>query len=140
MSANNVCRRVLDPFKVQLRISKSANAGHVNSPEKGRAPGSPVVQASQGQEIRLIMPQIGAIMDSKEFEVLTDVISNVGMAQVGTPLVSIGDFPLDSCQPYMCIISSSLYVYCPSGNSHAILRLQPVIAHCILHISFCMSS
>ena len=78
-----VCRRVFDPFAVQLRISKSSSAAHANSPQKGGAPGSsPIPHASQGQEIRLVMPQIGAIMDSKEFEVLTDVISNVAMAQV----------------------------------------------------------
>ena len=78
-----MCRRVFDPFQVELRISKSAGTAHVNSPEKGRVPGgSPMPQPSQGQEIRLIIPQIGAIMDSKEFEVLTDVISHVGMAQV----------------------------------------------------------
>lgn len=76
-------RRVFDPFEVQLRISKSASMAQTNSPEKGRAPGgSPMPQPSQGQEIRLIIPQIGAIMDSKEFEVLTDVISHVGMAEV----------------------------------------------------------
>ena len=78
-----MCRRVFDPFEVQLRISKSAATAHTNSPEKGRTPaGSPMPQPSQGQEIRLIIPQIGAIMDSKEFEVLTDVISHVGMAEV----------------------------------------------------------
>lgn len=74
-----VCRRVFDPFAVQLRISKSSSAAHANSPQKGS---SPLPHTSQGQEIRLVMPQIGAIMDSKEFEVLTDVISNVAMAQV----------------------------------------------------------
>lgn len=43
--------------------------------------------ASQGQEIRLAVPEIGVVMDSREFEVLTDVISHVAMAQVGPLLL-----------------------------------------------------
>ena len=79
-------RRVFDPFKIQLRISQSAGAGSVTSPAtspaKTNAKPAGKAQMSQGQEIRLLVPQIGVVMDSREFEVLTDVISNVGLAQV----------------------------------------------------------
>ena len=79
------CRRVFDPFKIQLRICQptghaSANGATLNSTQSkasARAKGL----ASQGQEIRLVVPEIGVMMDSREFEVLTDVISDVGMAQ-----------------------------------------------------------
>ena len=79
-------RRVFDPFKIQLRISQSAGAGSVTSPAtspaKTNAKPAGKAQMTQGQEIRLLVPQIGVVMDSREFEVLTDVISNVGLAQV----------------------------------------------------------
>ena len=76
---------MFDPFKIHLRICQptgsaaaaTADASHA----KGRASGGKG-PASQGQEIRLVVPAIGVVMDSREFEVLTDVISNVGMAQV----------------------------------------------------------
>ncbi len=85
-----VCyRRVFDPFKIQLRISQSAGTGPVpvaspdTSPaKKTKAKPAGKAQMSQGQEIRLVVPEIGVVMDSREFEVLTDVISNVGLAQV----------------------------------------------------------
>jgi len=82
-----VCyRRVFDPFKIQLRISQSAGTGPVTSPDtspaKTNAKPAAKAQISQGQEIRLVVPEIGVVMDSREFEVLTDVISNVGLAQV----------------------------------------------------------
>jgi len=85
-----VChRRVFDPFKIQLRISQSAGTGPVpvTSPDtspakKTNAKPAGKAQISQGQEIRLVVPEIGVVMDSREFEVLTDVISNVGLAQV----------------------------------------------------------
>jgi len=85
-----VCyRRVFDPFKVQLRISQSAGTGSVTSPDTSPAKtnAKPAAKAhiSQGQEIRLVVPEIGVVMDSREFEVLTDVISNVGLAQVTCP-------------------------------------------------------
>ena len=79
-------RRVFDPFKIQLRISQSA--GHTapttpdTSPDKSKPGPAAKAQLSQGQEIRLVVPEIGVVMDSREFEVLTDVISNVGLAQV----------------------------------------------------------
>ena len=77
---------MFDPFKVQLRISQSAGNGNMASPDTSPAKGkfSPAGKApvSQGQEIRLVVPEIGVVMDSREFEILTDVISNVGLAQV----------------------------------------------------------
>lgn len=88
---NQLCvmhdRRVFDPFKIQLRISQSAGNGTVTSPDTSPAKTKTGVaakapQLSQGQEIRLVVPEIGVVMDSREFEVLTDVISNVGLAQV----------------------------------------------------------
>ena len=78
---------MFDPFKIQLRISQSAGNGTVTSPDTSPAKtktgvAARVPQPSQGQEIRLVVPEIGVVMDSREFEVLTDVISNVGLAQV----------------------------------------------------------
>lgn len=79
---------MFDPFKIQLRICQptghaSASGTTLNSAlGQGRASGRARGLASQGQEIRLVVPEIGVVMDSREFEVLTDIISNVGMAQV----------------------------------------------------------
>ncbi|KAL0030048.1 hypothetical protein WJX79_003167 [Trebouxia sp. C0005] len=84
-TGSQLIRRVFDPFKIQLRISQSAGTGSVTSPDTSPAKASSKpaakAQTSQGQEIRLVVPEIGVVMDSREFEVLTDVISNVGLAQ-----------------------------------------------------------
>ncbi|KAL0027199.1 hypothetical protein WJX77_002651 [Trebouxia sp. C0004] len=84
-TGSQLIRRVFDPFKIQLRISQSAGAGSVASPDtspaKTSAKPAANAQVCQGQEIRLVVPEIGVVMDSREFEVLTDVISNVGLAQ-----------------------------------------------------------
>ncbi|KAL0047867.1 hypothetical protein WJX82_001975 [Trebouxia sp. C0006] len=87
-TGSQLIRRVFDPFKIQLRISQSAGTGPVpvttpdTSPaKKTNAKPAGKAQISQGQEIRLVVPEIGVVMDSREFEVLTDVISNVGLAQ-----------------------------------------------------------
>ena len=85
-------RRVFDPFKIQLRICQPTGINAPAAPDasrpKARASSAVKGSASQGQEIRLVVPEIGVVMDSREFEVLTDVISHVAMAQVGRPLLT----------------------------------------------------
>ena len=75
---------VFYPFQIQLRISQPANNASAASPDSSpaNAAAKGKSQQVQGQEIRLVVPEIGVVMDAGEFEVLTDVISNVGMAQV----------------------------------------------------------
>ena len=84
-------RRVFDPFQIQLRISQPAGNASTASPDSSpaakaasKAAAKGKSQQAQGQEIRLVVPEIGVVMNAGEFEVLTDVISNVGMAQVCT--------------------------------------------------------
>lgn len=84
-------RRVFDPFKIHLRICQPTGINAPAAPDasrpKGKASSGVKSSGSQGQEIRLAVPEIGVVMDSREFEVLTDVISHVAMAQVGPLLL-----------------------------------------------------
>ncbi|KAK9806263.1 hypothetical protein WJX72_007766 [[Myrmecia] bisecta] len=109
-------RRVANPFRLQLSIAKtSSSAAHAAaagsdasaagtstplrappgagmSASLGPGAGSPehrTIAGSSGNEIQLTVPEINVTLDSKEFEILTDVISNVGVSP-GPEVTGVG--------------------------------------------------
>ncbi|WIA10179.1 hypothetical protein OEZ85_010383 [Tetradesmus obliquus] len=107
--AESIMRQVLLPFKCQLVTTKQAansataaalNGGPVSGAQmqiqppsqqdrngrRSSSSGLPAAgfAASAAQELRLHVPAIGARLDSRQFEVLVDVIQNIAMAPLPT--------------------------------------------------------
>jgi hypothetical protein len=102
LGINEFCegdRRVFNPFSVELRHSKASSsppeppppADTATSPDGAAAP-APLPRAISnhslpakppaGEELDLAVPEIGITMDAAEFQVMVDVISNLGAAPV----------------------------------------------------------
>ena len=91
------CSRVISPTSLQLRISKSIDSPEGHKSQEGKPSSSRTSQRrarlgllrasapmDSGVEVRLAVPEIEAEMDTQEWAILTDVISNIGMSKVGT--------------------------------------------------------
>ena len=76
------CRQVFSPFSLKLRNTRVA----VGQPggSRGHSP-TRSSRGKTGEETRLLVPFIKVSMDSKEFQILVDVINNVGLAEVSLP-------------------------------------------------------
>ena len=90
------CSRVISPTSLQLRISKSNESPDEGKPQAGKPSSNRASQRrarlgllrasapmDSGVEVRLAVPEIEAEMDTQEWAILTDVISNIGMSKVG---------------------------------------------------------
>lgn len=64
------------PFSIQLRNTKP----HV--PAQGEHPSFVTPGSKFGEVTHVLVPFINVTMDSKEFNILVDVINNVGVAEV----------------------------------------------------------
>ena len=73
------CREVFTPFSLKLRNTKVA-VGQL-SDSRGHSP-TRSSRGKTGEETRLLVPFINVSMDSREFQILVDVINNVGLAEV----------------------------------------------------------
>jgi hypothetical protein len=68
----SVWRRVFNPINMNLRHSKYMPLSMTRYVIQSQSPASP---ARQGEELVLKIPEIAAVMDGREFEVLIDVVS-----------------------------------------------------------------
>jgi hypothetical protein len=68
----SVWRRVFNPINMSLRHSKYMPNAITRYAVQSQSPASP---ARQGEELLLKIPEIAAVMDGREFEVLIDVVS-----------------------------------------------------------------
>ncbi|GAB4818387.1 hypothetical protein N2152v2_005433 [Parachlorella kessleri] len=83
-------RRVFNPIHIDMRHSKAPSAAARQRGGMGRSStrrlSTPSTnlhgqQQLRGEELIFKVPEIIAVMDSREFEIMVDVIANVGMAQ-----------------------------------------------------------
>lgn len=71
-------RRVMSPFRLQFRHSKTSPS--FLAATGGAMPGGGA--ASAGEDVRLNVPEIETVMDSREFEVLIEVLTKLLLAPV----------------------------------------------------------